>query len=297
MSRFLGRDDRLGNGWALVDLGDFKSLSRAMPSEVGSIPTHSRHQSVARRRVASDVTSPKFERRPLHTPKIVVVTAVLVVGAAMPVVRAAAGPARTAADSAAARTRFAAHDRGERLAGDSGDARRGRRPAETPEEVKAMLERMGSSEVAGAHRVGAKEEPEGRDAVQRTPAGARTDLQRAAPQGRSHGGLHVTTTSAGRGSTGAVTRPRSRVATRCRRAVRRTSKRTSAPTSGRKKRAPICGGRVPCGWSVCSIRGSTRSSTTCASTRRPRNRRRRGFRRVGGPGSYVTIGFDLKFVK
>jgi hypothetical protein len=40
---YLGRNRTpLGNGWALVDLGDFKSLSRAIPSEVGSIPTHSR---------------------------------------------------------------------------------------------------------------------------------------------------------------------------------------------------------------------------------------------------------------
>ncbi len=157
MSRFLGRDDRLGNGWALVDLGDFKSLSRAMPSEVGSIPTHSRHQSVARRRVAS-VTSPKFERRPLRTPKIVVVTAVLIAGAAMPVVRAAAGPARAAADSAAAAPDSLHTIVVKDSLGIPGTLT-GQTTAETPEEVKAMLERMGSSEVAGTTEWERKKNP------------------------------------------------------------------------------------------------------------------------------------------
>lgn len=154
----MSRDDRLGNGWALVDLGDFKSLCRAMPSEVGSIPTHSRHLSIARRRVAPDVTSPKFERRPLHIPRIVaVVTAMLIagVGGAMPVVRAAEAPA----DSVSARADSAATVAPDSLRavvvddtlGIPGTLKGQTTPpdAHDPEQVKEMLQRMGSSEVEG----------------------------------------------------------------------------------------------------------------------------------------------------
>lgn len=152
----MSRDDRLGNGWALVDLGDFKSLCRAMPSEVGSIPTHSRQPSIARRRVAPDITSPKFERRPLHIPRIVaVVTAALIagVGGAMPVVRAAEAPADSAsADSVAA----LAPDSLRAVVADDTLGIPGRLEGQTkppdvhdPEQVKAMLQRMGSNEIEG----------------------------------------------------------------------------------------------------------------------------------------------------
>ncbi len=154
MSRLLGRDDRLGNGWALVDLGDFKSLSRAMPSEVGSIPTHSRHLSV-RRRVASDVTSPKFERRTLRIPRIVaLVTAALVAGAgaSMSVAYAdAATPRSVVADSTAAGA--AAPDSLRVIVVDDSlgvpGTLEGHAAPQDPAEVKAMLQRMGSSEVEG----------------------------------------------------------------------------------------------------------------------------------------------------
>ncbi len=154
MSRLLGRDDRLGNGWALVDLGDFKSLCRAMPSEVGSIPTHSRHLSVARRRVASEVTSPKFERRLLRIPTIVAVVTALVVlgtGGAMPVAHAANAPADTAssADSVA----VAGPDSLRAIVVDDSlgipGALKGQTTRQDPDQVKEMLQRMGSNEVAG----------------------------------------------------------------------------------------------------------------------------------------------------
>jgi hypothetical protein len=94
----VGRKHRLGNGWALVDLGDFKSLCRAMPSEVGSIPTHSR-QFVGYRRV--ECPSPKFEQAPLRTPTKVVLIAMVAFAAhgAMSPARAQTPPDSTAADS------------------------------------------------------------------------------------------------------------------------------------------------------------------------------------------------------
>ena len=153
MSRLLGRDDRLGNGWALVDLGDFKSLCRAKPSEVGSIPTHSRQLSLTRRRAASDVTSPKFERRPLRTPRIVaVVTAVLVTGAVASIAAAPTsfvGAGLIASDSTAALPPDSLHTIVVKDSLGVPGTLKGQTTPQDPEQVKEMLERMGSSEVAG----------------------------------------------------------------------------------------------------------------------------------------------------
>ncbi len=149
----MGRDDRLGNGWALVDLGDFKSLCRAMPSEVGSIPTHSRHLSLATAgRVRSHV--PEVRAKPLHIPRIVaVVTAMLVTatGTAMPAALSAA--AQTDSIAPADSTPASAPDSVRAIVvkdslGIPGTLE-GEPPRPDPEQVKETLERMGSSEVEG----------------------------------------------------------------------------------------------------------------------------------------------------
>ena len=130
----------LGNGWALVDLGDFKSLCRAMPSEVGSIPTHSR-QFVGCRRV--ECPSPKFEQVRLRTPTRVVVIAVVALAAhgALSLVWAQAPADTSAADSLRA---VIVED----SLGIPGTLK-GQTVEQTPEETKEILRRMGSSEVEG----------------------------------------------------------------------------------------------------------------------------------------------------
>jgi Family of unknown function (DUF5683) len=127
-----------------------------MPSEVGSIPTHSRHLFHDATAVAFYVTSPKFERRPLRIPRIV---AVLIAGfvagpaVAMPVVRVATAGTDTVTVSGADSTAATAPDSVRTLVvtdslGVPGTLK-GQAPAQDPVQVKEMLERMGSSEVAG----------------------------------------------------------------------------------------------------------------------------------------------------
>lgn len=103
---------------------------------------------MARRRVASDTTSPKLERRQLHIPRIVaVVTAVLVAGAlASPARDANAAPA--GADSTATQPDSLRAIVVTDSLGIPGTLT-GQTTEQSPEEVKAMLTRMGSSEVAG----------------------------------------------------------------------------------------------------------------------------------------------------
>jgi hypothetical protein len=122
---------------------------------------------MARRRVASDVTSPKFER-PLRNPRIVaVVIAVLVAGAgpSTRVARAAQAPSDSvAADSAAAAVPVpAAPDSLRAIVVDDSlgipGTLKGQTPAHDPAEVKAMLRRMGSSEVEGRTQWERKKNP------------------------------------------------------------------------------------------------------------------------------------------
>jgi Family of unknown function (DUF5683) len=161
--RVIGRTDTLGNGWALVDLGDFKSLSRARPSEVGSIPTHSRHPLRAR---ALRGTRPHGPCQPSE--RLVSLSSTIVAGLTFIAWLGAAAPSRGAvaeadttrpagADSAA----IAAPDTSRTPPSDSlrtitvkdslgiPGTLRGQTVEPDPAAIKGTLQRMGSNEIAG----------------------------------------------------------------------------------------------------------------------------------------------------
>ena len=121
-----------------------------MPSEVGSIPTHSR-QFVGYRRV--ECPSPKFEQAPLRNPSKVVLIAMVVFAThgAMSPARAQTPPDSTAADS----LRAVVVDDSLGIPG----TLKGQTVQESPEETKAILQRMGSSEVEGATEWERKKNP------------------------------------------------------------------------------------------------------------------------------------------
>ena len=146
----------LGNGWALVDLGDFKSLSRALPSEVGSIPTHSRQhprEVDARGKRASRV---KFR------------IASIVAGCIIASMSGAPGPAR--AQSAAPDTtvapadtvRIAPPDTLRHVTVQDSLGVPGTLKGQTvdPAKTKEILRQMGSSEVAGRTEWERKKNPQ-----------------------------------------------------------------------------------------------------------------------------------------
>ncbi len=155
-------DEHLGNGWALVDLGDFKSLSRAMPSEVGSIPTHSRHPFAAQECESDGRKRPrKIERVQLRTPSIVVWMIAALLGARLCAAQVAAPDSTVAADTTAvavpdsmdARTAGSVHPDSLRAFSISDSLGvPGTLKGQTiynPAEVKEVLTRMGSDEVPG----------------------------------------------------------------------------------------------------------------------------------------------------
>jgi hypothetical protein len=121
-----------------------------MPSEVGSIPTHSR-QFVGYRRV--ECPSPKFEQAPLRTPTKVVLIAMVAFAAhgAMSPARAQTPPDSTAADS----LRAVVVDDSLGVPG----TLKGQTVQESPAETKEILRRMGSSEVEGATEWERKKNP------------------------------------------------------------------------------------------------------------------------------------------
>ena len=232
-----------------MDLGDFKSLSRAMPSEVGSIPTHSRQRT--RRGVSARSSLPRSERKPLYriasivAGSIIVAMSRLFAGSGAVALRPTRPPPRP-------RPGHREHDTPDYVAcrhvedslGVPGTARRGQ-TGSIPRRPK-RCSRDGIERSRGSHPVGAKEEPEGGDALPYAASRARQVYNGRRLEGGAHDGLRfdylrvaVAQLRVMEGGRSAARHPS--------RAIRRTLQENLLPSSTRKKRAPFCGGRARCG--------------------------------------------------